>query len=93
MNRRKKPFLLECSHNSLIQFCASSSEVPDSPSQDYNIDIRLGRSKISNAERLKYFARDHWQPSLVAETEFARTVGWPGKKRGQTDTGAVLWST
>lgn len=40
MNRMKKPFLLEYFHHGLIQFCASSSEVPDSPSQGYDIDIR-----------------------------------------------------
>lgn len=47
-------------------FHAASSKVPDSSSQRQDIDFSLGRPKISSAERLKHFTRDHWEPSSAS---------------------------
>lgn len=49
INRNKGAISVrEYFHNGLMRFCASSSEVPGSPSQRQDIDLRLGRSNDWN---------------------------------------------
>jgi len=68
-----------------MRFCASSSELPDSPSQRQNINLRLGRSKISSAERLKYFTESHsvhpHDPVFYLGRQEAFSYSWMGKNQ------------